>query len=627
MKRTLPFLFLFCFSFCLSAQHTPHITEPVMEPQLPSPSPSGTYNEVGVPPADSPVEFRDEEVRIGITRYETQAVASLGRRVTVLPDGRVSAAWLHGLDENAGWPDRGTAYNQFDGTEWADEPDVSIEQIRSGFPNFTSTPNGLEVVLSHKNTSAVDWRLQVLTKMPDETTWTETEIPTNTPNGLVWSKLAVGGTDGKTIHGVAQTLATGFDGAIYEGIDGHPLYYRSTDNGLTWDMFDVIIPGLDSNFYNQLGGETYNIAARGETVVIGVFEAWGDVAIFKSTDNGMNWEKTIILDHPLDKYDDSGYGPGDVPFDPAVPDSTSILSTDNSGSLIIDDNGNVHVFFGLMYINGSAGARNLIVQNTDGTVVFDGIAYWTEGYSTGQFDVIANSQDIDGDGVVSVSLYADIRYVNANFTSRPTPALDDDGNIYVVYTSMREDLLSFEQTTYRHVFIVKSEDGGATWSQPFDLINPDVSEFYDFIEASYPSIPERIGDKIDLIYVQDFEPGLTPMGIMVAEHSIMHVTYDKNTFDPSFTTTIPQLSGEVILSPNPAIEAVTMQFELNEPSDALYRIFDSLGKQVFLSKRENLLTGLHRETFDVSSLAGGMYFVQIEINGASISNKLVVDKK
>ena len=179
MKRTLPFLFLFCFSLFLNAQHVPHVTEPVIEPQLPTPSPLGVSVEIGVPPAESPVDFRDEEeVKIGITRYETQSVASLGRRVTVLPDERVAASWLHGLDENGGWPGRGAAYNQGFGTSWGAIPDTRIEQNRSGFPNYTSTPNGLEVIMSHKNTTAVDWRLQVNTKMPDETTWTETELPT-----------------------------------------------------------------------------------------------------------------------------------------------------------------------------------------------------------------------------------------------------------------------------------------------------------------------------------------------------------------------------------------------------------------------------------------------------------------
>ena len=622
MKRTLPILFLLNFTTMLLAQSD----DLMVTPYLPQPSLLPKLIEMEAPPS-APAEFRDEqEVRIGMTRFEVQTISSLGRRVAVAPNGQISAAWLHGLNQNGGWPDRGTAYNQRGASAWGPEPDFSLEQTRSGYPSFTSTINGLEVVISHKNTTDSTWFLQAHTKMPNETTWTETAIPSNVKGGPVWAKVATGGPDGNTIHVVAVSVLSDFGGITYEGMDQHPLYYRSLDGGATWDKFDVIIPGLDSNFYSVVRGEAYNIHANGETVAIGVFDAWGDIAIFKSTDNGDTWAKTIVKDHPLDKYDDSGYGPGDVPFDPNVPDSISIFSSDYSGSLLVDDNGKVHVFYGAMYVYATDAGRFLNVQFTDGSLVFDGIAYWNEDYATDQVDIIASAPDMDGDGVVTVSDYDDIRYNNANFTGFPTASIDDDGNIYVVYTSMREDLSSFEETTYRHVFIVKSADGGVSWTEPFDLINPDVTEFYEFIEGAYPSMPERIGTQIDLIYMQDFEPGLTPQNTMIAEQVIMHVTYDKNTFEPSSTTEIEQLTGEVVLTPNPAVETTTLRFELNEPADVVFRIFDGLGKQVYFGKRENLLAGLHRVTVNISGLANGLYFVQLQIGGAQMSKKLVISE-
>ena len=627
MKKILPFLLFTFIAFSIFAQDEPTLVkETRIHPALPQPSPMPMIQGSGEVPEPT-LQMRDEEVNIGITRFELQTIASLGRRVAVAPNGQVSAAWLHGLDQTGGWPDRGAAYNQHDGSAWGTNPDFSLEATRSGYPSFTSSPTtGMEVVFSHKNTSATQWFLQVHTKMPSETTWTETEIPSTVTGGPVWGKVAMGGPDGNTIHAVAVSVAPDFGGVIYEGMNQHPLYYRSLDGGANWDKVDVIIPGLDSNFYSSVGGEAYNIYAYGETVAIGVFDAWGDIAVFKSIDNGENWTKFIVKDHPLDKYDGSGYAPGDVPFDPNVPDSTSIFSSDDSGSVLVDDNGKVHVFYSVMYHNAADGNFGLIVQFNDGSLIYDGIAYWNEDFETDELQIIATAQDMDGDSVVIVSDYGGVRYTNANFTSFPTSSIDDDGNIYMVYTSMREDLNSFEETTYRHVFIVKSSDGGQTWSDPFDLINLDVTEFYDFIEGAYPSIPARIGDQIHMVYQQDFDPGLTPTGANVAEQFIMHVPYDKETFEPSFTHNIPQLNGEVVMAPNPTKGDVQIRFDLNELSDAAFAVFDLLGRLVYFDEMERLPVGQNAVSLDLSQLNKGMYLVQMEIDGMQLSKKVIIER-
>ncbi len=627
MKRALP-IFLFCLISLISqSQHLPKVMDDIqIVPMLPQPSPSPILGSAMPSSNAAPINFRNEEIQIGLTYFETQSIGSMGRRIATFPDGTISAAWLHGLDQNGGWPDRGTAYNQSDGTNWDGIPDFSLEATRSGYPSFTNTPNGLEVVISHKNTTATQWYLQAHTKMPDETDWTEMEIPSTVPGGPVWAKVATGGSDGNSIHVVAVSVDPEFGGVTYEGINQHPLYYRSTDAGVTWDKVDVIIPGLDSNYYSSVAGEAYNIYANGETIAIGVFDAWGDIAVFKSIDNGETWTKFIVKDHPLDKYDGSGYGSGDVPFDPLVPDSISIFSSDYSGSVLVDDDGKVHVFYGAMYVYANGADRFLNVQFTDNTLVFDGIAYWNEKFETDQVEIIATALDMDGDSVVTASDFGDIRYNNTNFTSFPTSSIDDEGNIYVVYTSVREDLPSVDNITLRHVFIVKSSDGGQTWSEPFDLINEDVVEFFNFIEAQYPSIPSRIGDRIELIYMQDFAAGLTPENTIVPEQNIMHVSYDKETFETTYAGEIRQLKSNLKLSPNPALDGISVQFDLPESMNVSFRIFDTLGKQYYLSKKENLPAGKNSEWLNIIGIPNGLYFVQMEADGAQASRKLVVGK-
>ena len=106
---------------------------------------------------------------------------------------------------------------------------------------------------------------------------------------------------------IGVTAPTGLAGTIYNGLDGALLYYRSTDGGSTWDIQDMQLPTLDSAHFNGFGGDSYAIDAKGETVVIAVFNDWADSFILKSTDNGSNWIRTTFIDFPVDKYTvDSG---------------------------------------------------------------------------------------------------------------------------------------------------------------------------------------------------------------------------------------------------------------------------------------------------------------------------------
>ncbi|MFQ5446488.1 MAG: T9SS type A sorting domain-containing protein, partial [Saprospiraceae bacterium] len=532
-----------------------------------------------------------------------------------------SAVWLHGLDDAGGWPGRGTAYNHSTAEVWEPTPTARVETTRSGYPSFTRTADGHEVILSHKNTSATQWYLQAIVKQPAETDWTEYDIPSAVTGGPVWSKVAAGGPDGNTLHVVAVAVAPDFGGVIYEGMNQHPLYWRSLDGGQTWDKQDVIIPGLDSSFYNFVGGESYQIEANGETVVIAVFESWGDVAIFKSIDNGETWNKTIVHDFPLDKYDGTGYGPGDIPVDTLAPDSIAILTSDAAGSIVIDGAGKVHVFFGWMYVEAQ-GTDRFYFPGTSG------LAYWNEDYATDEIYTIADLEDFDGDGVVTI---AGIAPYFTSMTSHPAAAVDDDGNIYVVYSAIREDFIQEDQNqNYRHLFVVKSEDGGATWPPPFDLINEETTDpdFITFIEAAFPSIPPHIGNAIHLVYQQDFNPGMAVSGSShdFFDNFAVYLKLDKNTFGTvsAVDETHPALAS-LELTPNPATVCAKVSYQLTQQQHIRLSFVNLLGDRILLLDTVQP-PGFHQELVDVHDLPTGVYFVQFEVDGAVQSEKLVVKR-
>lgn len=579
-----------------------------MHPGTPDPQPA-------IPPAAG---FRVLEAPIGSTNFDLQSVGSLGRRIGEPEAGKVSGIWQIAFDQAGGYTDRGTGYNLFDGTAWGDWPEERIETLRSGYPSFTTTAEGNEVAVSHKALTATSWALTTYIKKPSDTEWTAAEVPSDVPAGCVWAKIAAGGPDGNTLHMVGISLNPAFGGVTYQGIDNHPLYWRSTDGGASWDVVDLVIPGLDSNYYHSISAEAYTVEANGETVAIAILEPWGDIAVFKSDDNGDTWVRHLINDFPLDKWDGTPYAYTDIPADPNAPDSISMFTTDGTGSLAIDDDGKVHLFFGEMYVFGLQDSARYLHLGTNG------IGYWNE--DLGEVVTIAGAEDHDGDQIVTVG--GDIgayRYTNSAAATMPTASIDDEGNIYLIYSAFHEAFLNVDGLTYRHIFILKSEDGGQTWSAPYDLVNEEITDSPEFIEASFPSLPPRTKGQIQVLYQQDYVPGLTPDGETVSEQYIVHAALDKTTFGlPSAVQDGNRCQSCLSVSPNPAHEVLFINLELPSAGPVSAMLVNQLGEQVLFRDFGQLPVGQQTLVMGIQSIPLGMYFLKIEAGTTFWTEKVVV---
>ncbi len=318
------------------------------------------------------------EVIIGTTTYDLQSNAAVQNRIVVHNDGTISAGWTMSQEYNTTYSDRGTGYNFFDGTSWGTNPTIRLENSRGGWPSMISLGNGSECAITHNTDNSLinnTYRTSI-----GSGNWTENTV---TPDYLIWNRSATGGADGNTIHMIATTASTNFQGTPFNGVDGCLLYFRSQDGGVNWDITNMQLPGMDSSMHSAMSGDVYAIAAKGETVVVAYFNDWGDSYIVKSTDNGDNWNKTTFLDFPVTKYvTDSG-------FDLDNNDTTDhMFSTDNYGALIIDDNGMAHIFYGVMQYADD--------DLTDaGSSWYPGtnmMAYWNESFgSDSQIDTVSYS--------------------------------------------------------------------------------------------------------------------------------------------------------------------------------------------------------------------------------------------
>lgn len=572
----------------------------------------------------------DAETIIGNTIYDLQTNYSPMPRLVNYDGGKLSAVWTMGFDAASGYPNRGTGYNHFDGTSWGAEPTVRLEaNERTGWPAILATDNDDEVIVNH--VFGAPFRLHQLRKQSGTGFWVESDVPSNTPNGIVWPRIAKGGADGNTIHAVALTLPSGNGGAIYDGVDGHLLYYRSTNGGLTWDKQDVKLPGLDNTEMLGLSADAYAIDAQGEDVLVAVFGQWSDVAVWKSTDNGENFNRIVVNDFPLTNYvADAGYTASDLPpYDPAQPDTLAMLTSDYSGAAILDNDGKAHVFYGEMYV--------IDADFTDGGTNYypgsSGIRYWNESFGSDSTQVIADIIDTDGNGTFDIPDINSFGTYFTSLTSFPTVGITDNNVMVVAYSAVVEEYWKEDANPnlqhYRHIFAIGSEDGGETWTAPYDVINEEISSDPDLIpaiEAVFPSMARHIDGRAHLIWQFDFEPGLAVRGDTdpAETNFISYVGLDMSDLGlVSNTKEEPANLASFEIAPNPTGGFLNIQFELKEAVPVQISLVNLMGQEIQTEKLGRVSAGNFNSNINLNELSNGIYFLRLDIDGEVVSRKVI----
>ena len=460
---------------------------------------------------------------IGYTTYDLQTNGSVQNRLAVHDDGTMSATWTMSKEFNTTYSDRGTGYNYFDGTSWINQivqPTDQVDRIetsRVGWPSVFGLGTGEEKVITHSTGLSV--LNQASRSSIGNGAWTNASIG---EFYMIWNRSVAGGLDGNTIHMIALTepMGTNWSGSLFNGLNGALLYFRSQNGGAIWDIDTMQLPTIDTAHFLGFSADNYAISAKGETVVVAYFNDWGDSFIVKSTDNGDNWTATTFLNFPHDKYAiDEGL---DLDSDGVL---DQVYSTDNSGALIIDDQGMAHVFYGIMMYADD----DLSDGSSSWFPSTNGIAYWNESYgadntpstvhvgdtSLWYSDMmndhwIAEAPDLNGDpavgGIDEVGGYA--LYYRSH-ASMPSAGLSSNGEIYMTFSGYTETVDNGSQV-FRHIYVTKSVDGGTTWKTPVDITPHD--DWDGMQECVYGSLSPVVDDKLRLIYQLDFEPGLAVQG-------------------------------------------------------------------------------------------------------------------
>lgn len=537
---------------------------------------------------------------VGESYYDLQTNSTVMSRIAKTGNDR-SLAFTYS-SEPTGYSDRGTGYNWTNDDFWNDIPLERIESIRTGWPSVLHTTNH-EIVISHEFPVQL-----IMSKSPGigEENWTEEILEHDIPEGTSWSRAVAGGPDGNSIHMISITIPEATQGVEpgleTEGLDGAILYSRSTDEGETWDIYNTVIEGMDSTAFLGFPVDAYSIFSRGDDVAIAVFNDWADSFVMISGDNGDSWEKRILVDFPVDMFevDESII---DLDED-LLPDT--LYNTDTSGALFIDSNGQTHAMWGNMfYIDDIVGDGNW--QYFPFT---DGLAYWNAGMDDNSSVDVAYVVDADDSGTIDFA--DDIGTYFVGLCSMPQMAEDADGNLYASYSGVVESHATGTQN-YRHIHLIKSEDGGATWSDPVDA-TPDL----DYIghECVFPSMAPEVDDYLHILYQRDGEPGLAVQGDLdpPAINEMMYFRITNDLVVEAEVNVTESSKPEMGVYPNPSNGQFWLSgIEIGEQ----VQVIDATGRVVKdLRVDESMLV-------DLTGSASGVY--TIRVIGESTGIQLVVE--
>jgi len=560
-------------------------------------------------------------VEIGETTYDLQTNNAIYPRIFNNGDGTYSAVWT--MSKNGTWSDRGTGYNYFDGASWGPAPASRLESERCGFTNICMPSNGNEIVFSHQAiNSATPSQLDMVHRNPKGSgSWTENNNLLHSPSaGSEWARMIRGGTDGNTLHVIALTENVANGGTKYKGQDGALLYSRSTDGGNTWDKSQVDLPGIDSSQYSGFGGDSYAIDANGNTVAIVIGGFTNDWILLKSTDNGDTWTKTIIWQFAIPFYaagqvsDATGDGIADT-----------LDTNDGSVAVLVDENGVVHTWAGYnrLFNDGTATTGYYYFPGTNG------LMYWNDAVG-GTPAIITGALDLDGNGQLDITQLG--KSYGCGLSSFPSAGEDDLGNIYLSYWAIVENTADPSGNALGHSYLIYTRDEGTTWSSfdgqvgPFDYTNQD-----NFTEACYGSIERTVNNEIIHCLVQ--EDACAGQGVSTdANNQVLDPCNTGQTNSivaitiQNFIAGVPSVSHPAVkikVYPVPSQGIFTIE-GITDPKVSL-NITNALGQIVMRFDNEAVYN--NSVQLDLSSLESGLYNVNFESDGKTISKNIALVKQ
>jgi hypothetical protein len=457
----------------------------------------------------------------------------------------------------------------------------------------------------------------------------------------LWPRAAVGNDD--VIHLVYSSRSA--DNTISQ-----VFYRRSTDFGENWEP-EIQFTGSaglgssqQSPLYNSLGGDTYAVAARGDTVaVLYLDNPIRQIWMRLSTDNGATWplENTRVLFGPQwQEIDSTTYTTDGV--DSVLVQTDTALTPGHDIDLIIDSKGVIHYVFSEHY-SAVQWRRQADQTNRSGTIFTDmvkdrsfvGAGLWygnTGDNMVYKMAPVGGKEGWDGEGL----------FVNRRFYSGgsrfPQFGIDPQDNLYLTYTSVKSgdfetveidttpmftqgetDTLSAVDGLFGHIYVTHKLAGFNFWSDPVDLTPTGLN-------CQFGTMADNVNDgQMYIAYSWNETPGdhvtntelpeeFTNINFMVVPTSRLNV----------INSVQEEASGSALqVIPNPATDQVMVQLGNLAATHVSISVVSSLG-QVMMTSTSPAGHMAHGVTIATQELPTGTYMVVVEADGQRVTRSLSI---
>ena len=551
---------------------------------------------------------------IGSTWYDLQSNAAVARRIVNHGNGTLSVVWTIATDGTP-YATRGTGYNYYNGTTWLPLASITTRlegSLRTGWPSVQNINSGKnEFIMSHTGTytlmkgtnsavgSATPWAFAV----------SGATAPMPTANhGAIWNRMCIAGPGDSTIHVIANTN----DSTIkLAGVKYPFIYSRSLDGGKTFPIVNSTLPRNDSTRAKTSGGDAYSMDAQGNYVAIVHGGLAMDVALWKSSDNGTTFTKTLIDSIPFVRSM-TGAKPTDT-----------MRTNDGSMSVVLDANNKAHVAY--------SGKRTLLTST--GVSFFPGtidLVYWNEINKT-KVHIPINVADLDanGDGLYTVAdsttSATKCRYRLGSILTMPSITTDAAGNVFIIFSlpADADSTTDGSNQSFRDIWAVTSPDNGATWSKVQNLTQTRGEE------EAFASVAKLVDNYLHITYMHDLEPGTALNNAKTdGPNDIMYLRV--NTADViAGVAGVKNIVKNDLFSigqnyPNPFSGTSQVDVNLQKTADMTIEILNTLGQVVSTQSFKSVTPGTHTFNLDAAGLSSGIYFYTIRANGSALTRKMSV---
>jgi hypothetical protein len=608
-------------------------------------------------PNPSPVKYSSGKVAgqnqyptttLGTTNYDLQSNSAIARRIIQLSGNRMSVVWTTSASSSP-FADRGSAYNHFNGTNWVNNSSYNtrIENgTRTGWPNINSITQGgkdIEVILAHAVTAAGFAGGFVMSKNDavGSSTWTSNSVLNDTYKstepGPIWGRTAVNGGKIFLISCFTAPSAAQTDTPIIAGIRRPNVYSIYDIASDTWTTKNQLLPEYDSTRYNFGNSDAYSIDANGNTVAILIGGLGEDLALWKSTNGGSSWTKTLIVD----AHDTISWHPRSDPL------------PYNNGSVhvFVDKAGVTHAFFPLLNFafDSIIGGDTSRFNPTRPADSYNGIAHWSDRINpqTGNyypFQFIGGMEDADNDGTLLVADSARSRVWGgygdawssggqsfAAITTMPMASEDADGKLYLTYTSLVEsDENANDAENYRDIYVTWSADTGLTWAKQQNMTR-SVG-----LDDVFQSTARLVDSKLRLIYLEKEDPGsavstdASGNNVQQDNMPIRYFEVDKSSIlagTVGINNAAPIAYDFKVLQnqPNPFTDETSVGLTLNKSGRVSMTLSNVIGKQIMNKNYGMMQAGNHFLNVSGSNLSSGVYFYTVTVSGVSQTRRMIVE--